>query len=64
MADFWHPTGCSPAEGATNPSPQAGAGLTRQAPAGAALPKPDHIVIVVFENKDVDQVLGSGDGRS
>src|SRR6478672_3131377 len=36
--------------------------VTRPAPSAAAtarLPRPDHIVIVIFENKDVDQVLGT-----
>jgi len=28
--------------------------------AALMVPKPDHVVIVIFENKNVDQVLGSG----
>jgi phosphatidylinositol-3-phosphatase len=50
----------TPSVGTTRPPPPAQA---RPSPSAASampgLPRPDHIVIVIFENKDVDQVLGS-----
>jgi hypothetical protein len=52
----------APADRSTNRSPQAGPTPASQAPsatAAAAFPKPDHIVIVIFENKNVDEVLGT-----
>jgi phosphatidylinositol-3-phosphatase len=42
--------------------PVAAPTVTPSSPAAATtakLPKPDHVVIVIFENKDVDQVLGT-----
>lgn len=42
-----------PAVATPEPSAAAAAAAT------ARLPQPDHIVMVIFENKDVDQVLGS-----
>lgn len=40
-------------------APTAGPTTPAARPA-SAVPTPDHVVIAVFENKDVDQVLGSG----
>src|SRR5690349_1167863 len=57
------------------PAPTAGAATSPVVPRSSAptaptpsaasvanpVPTPEHVVVVVFENKDVDQVLGSGD---
>jgi hypothetical protein len=54
--------GAGPVDPSTSTRSGATPSVTRQAPSAAAtarLPRPDHIVIVVFENKDVDQVLGT-----
>jgi hypothetical protein len=50
------PTTVAAAPPAVTPGPSATA---VRAPGG--VPTPDHVLIVVFENKDVDQVLGSGE---
>ncbi|MFC5994088.1 alkaline phosphatase family protein [Pseudonocardia hispaniensis] len=38
-----------------------GCATTREPPAPARVPTPDHVVVVVFENKDADQILGNPD---
>jgi len=52
----------TPSVGTTRPPPPAQA---RPSPSAASampgLPRPDHIVIVIFENKDVEEVLGTGE---
>lgn len=46
------PTSVAAVAGSTGSPPSPSAAV-------AGLPKPDHVVIVIFENKDVDQVLGT-----
>lgn len=43
------------------PSPVRSAAPTAPATTAATVPTPDHVVVVVLENKDVDQVLGTGE---
>jgi acid phosphatase len=50
-----------PVDPPTSTQPAATPTVTPSSPAAATtarLPKPDHIVIVIFENKDVEEVLG------
>jgi hypothetical protein len=50
-----------PVDPPTSTPPVVTPAVTPSSPAAATtarLPKPDHVVIVIFENKDVDEVLG------
>ena len=51
----------APQTGAPTPAPVDTPSPTATARRGDQLPQPDHVVIVILENKDVDQVLGNGD---
>jgi phosphatidylinositol-3-phosphatase len=61
--------GAAPTAGPPAPGPSDASSPARpQAPAAtstdnatATVPTPDHVVVVVLENKDVDQVLGTGE---
>ncbi|WP_338051789.1 alkaline phosphatase family protein [Pseudonocardia acidicola] len=50
--------------GAGSPGPTGGVSVAPTGPGSAgrpAVPTPDHVVIVVLENKDVDQIIGGSD---
>ena len=52
-------SGCTAAPAASPPAGPTPAARSSPAPVPApAVPTPDHVVIVVLENKDVDQILG------
>jgi acid phosphatase len=55
------PTGSSEAAiTSVAPAPEAGGAAVAGAPAGE-LPRPEHVVVLVFENEDASDVLGSGE---
>lgn len=53
------PSADPPTSAATVAAPTAAASPSAVTPPVGRLPRPDHMVIVLFENKDVDQVLGN-----
>src|SRR3954466_1152871 len=62
---------CAAAASAPAVSPAPGSAVARSSaassptaaatPVARPVPTPEHVVVVVFENKDTDQVLGSGE---
>ncbi len=54
-------TGCSGTGTGNGLTPLPGSSTATSVPSATGLPRPAHVVIVVFENKAEHQVLGSGD---
>jgi acid phosphatase len=54
------PTLSAPSTAPTIPPPALAITSAAATPASSSIPTPDHVVIAIFENKDVDQVLGNG----
>ena len=53
-------TGCSPSGPATSDAPTSSPATTA-AVAGGRLPVPEHVMVVIFENEDADQIVGGPD---
>jgi hypothetical protein len=53
------PGAAGPAD--TAPAPTSSASPPETGPAGGELPRPDHVMVVLFENEDAGDVLGSPD---
>jgi acid phosphatase len=53
-------TGCTPDRTSTSTSPSGAASAASAASPAGPVPRPDHIVVAVFENHGYDQVVGNG----